>query len=85
MSLKVTDQDTASVVLCSVDIRVRRDADPIETYTVPSILYSSIVWNWSYFMESELKRKGNRQQEQQHLCKQLNSFITLIHYYLNWM
>jgi len=43
MSLKVTDQDTASVVLCSVDIRVRRDADPIETYTVPSILYSSIV------------------------------------------
>jgi len=35
-------------------------------------------------MESELKRKGNRQQEQ-HLCKQLNSFITLIHYCENWM
>jgi len=36
-------------------------------------------------MESELKRKGNKQQAQQHLCKQLNSFITLIHYYENWM
>jgi hypothetical protein len=36
-------------------------------------------------MESELKRKGSRQQEQQHLCKQLNLFITLIHYYENRM
>jgi len=39
MSLKVTDQDTASVVFCSVDIRVWRDADPMETYTISSILY----------------------------------------------
>ena len=39
MGLKVTDQDTASMVISSVDIRVWKDADPMEIYTVPSILY----------------------------------------------
>jgi len=39
MSLKVTDQDTASAIISSVDIRGWRDADPMETYTLPSILY----------------------------------------------
>jgi hypothetical protein len=39
MGLKIIDQDTASVVISSVDIRVGRDEDPMETYTGPSTLY----------------------------------------------